>query len=224
MVVEQLNDMATKGFVAYDSTIDQEVHVMTSALCFLADSPMHAEITNTHVPGNALNSCRYCVLSSDDLKSRQKLAYLAKFAQKNSPGSDCPNPLRTMEETKENSKKLWTETKETLNLDKLNAKSAKLAVRDQINLRFSKQVFNFQSEKIALLAAGEELPTRFEQDIPQKLVDMEEKEPKRMFNAYLELKGFDSVKDTPVEVLHVFLLGPTCQHGPILFKFSWQRF
>ncbi|KAI9613916.1 hypothetical protein KEM48_009372 [Puccinia striiformis f. sp. tritici PST-130] len=51
--------MATNGFIAYDSTLGKEVHVMTSSLCFLADSPMHAEITNTHVPGNALNSCRY---------------------------------------------------------------------------------------------------------------------------------------------------------------------
>ncbi|KAI9625284.1 hypothetical protein KEM48_010973 [Puccinia striiformis f. sp. tritici PST-130] len=208
MVVEQLNDMATNGFVAYDSTIGKEVHVMTSSLCFLADSPMHAEITNTHVPGNALNSCRYCVLRSEDLKSRKKLPYLAQFTQKNLHGANCPNQLRTMEETIINSKKLWTETKETLDLDKLNKKSAKLAVRDQLNLKFSKQVFAFQAEKISLLAAGEELPPHMDQDIPQKLVDMEKDEPLRMHNSFMRLKGFDSVKDTPVEVLHVFLLGP----------------
>ncbi|EHS63914.1 uncharacterized protein PGTG_20894 [Puccinia graminis f. sp. tritici CRL 75-36-700-3] len=62
MVVEQLNDMAINGFTSYDSTICQEVHVMTSVLCFLADSPMHAEITNTPVPGNSLNPCRCCDL------------------------------------------------------------------------------------------------------------------------------------------------------------------
>jgi hypothetical protein len=95
-----------------------------------------------------------------------------------------------MEETKQNSKKLWTETKKTLTLDKLRVKSSKLAVQDQLNLKFSKQVFDFQAEKIVLVARGEELPTHMEQDIPQKLVDMEEKEPKRMLNPYLELKGF----------------------------------
>ncbi|KAI7941230.1 hypothetical protein MJO29_013304 [Puccinia striiformis f. sp. tritici] len=166
------------------------------------------EITNTHVPGNALNSCRYCVLRSEDLKSRKKLPYLAQFTQKNLHGANCPNQLRTMEETIINSKKLWTETKETLDLDKLNKKSAKLAVRDQLNLKFSKQVFAFQAEKISLLAAGEELPPHMDQDIPQKLVDMEKDEPLRMHNSFMRLKGFDSVKDTPVEVLHVFLLGP----------------
>ncbi|KAH9450147.1 hypothetical protein Pst134EA_026856 [Puccinia striiformis f. sp. tritici] len=46
------------------------------------------------------------------------------------------------------------------------------------------------------------------QDVPQELLDMEENELQRMFNPFLKLKGFDTVRDTPVEVLHVFLLGP----------------
>jgi hypothetical protein len=75
--------MATNGFTMFDSTIGQEVLAMTSVLCFLADSPMHAEITNTHVPGNALNSCRYCVLRSSSLKDRRKIPYLSQFTQKN---------------------------------------------------------------------------------------------------------------------------------------------
>ncbi|KAI7943268.1 hypothetical protein MJO29_013112 [Puccinia striiformis f. sp. tritici] len=87
-----------------------------------------------------------------------------------------------------NSKKLWTETKETLDLDKLNKKSAKLAVRDQLNLKFSIQVFAFQAEKISLLAAGEELPPHMDQDIPQKLVDMEKHEPLRMHNSFMRLQ------------------------------------
>ncbi|KAH9449893.1 hypothetical protein Pst134EA_026610 [Puccinia striiformis f. sp. tritici] len=208
MVVEQLNDISTNGFVAYDSIIGQEVLVMTSTLSFLADSPMHAEITNTHVPGNALNSCRYCVLRSKSLAERKKMPYVAQFAQKNLHGSNCPNQLRTTEETSKNSEELWTYTKETLNPDKLDKKSAELAVRDQINLKFSRRVFDFQQEKIALLSTGEELPTHMMQDVPQELLDMEENELQRMFNPFLKLKGFDTVRDTPVEVLHVFLLGP----------------
>jgi hypothetical protein len=108
------------------------VHVMTSIMCFTADSPMHAEITNTHIPGNALNLCRYCVLRSATLEDRKKLPYVANFFQKSLHGSNvrtvvfcfyssnqnhsewsfwnlsikCPNNLRTKEKTIENSKEL----------------------------------------------------------------------------------------------------------------------
>ena len=80
--VFEFSEMSNKGFDAYDSTIGQEVLVMTSILCFLADSPMHAEITNTHVPGNSLNSCRCCVLRSDSLKDRKKIPYISIFNKK----------------------------------------------------------------------------------------------------------------------------------------------
>ncbi|EHS62789.1 uncharacterized protein PGTG_22701 [Puccinia graminis f. sp. tritici CRL 75-36-700-3] len=223
MVVEQLNDMAINGFTSYDSTICQEVHVMTSVLCFLADSPMHAEITNTPVPGNSLNPCRCCDLSSSSLKARKKLPYVCQFTQKNLHGSNCPNKLRTMEKTKENSKKLWTHAKETVNLDKLDKKSADLGVRDQINRKFAKQLFKFDAKKVQLLEDGEELSSDMDQEVPQELVDMEDKEPKRMFNPYFELKGFDMVEDTPVEVLHVFLLGAIPSFDLVLHVFLQQK-
>ncbi|KAI7936801.1 hypothetical protein MJO28_015700 [Puccinia striiformis f. sp. tritici] len=89
----------------------------------------------------------------------------------------CPNQLRTTEETSKNSEELWTYTKETLNPDKLDKKVAELAVRDQINLKFSRQT-------------GEELPFHMIQDVPQELLDMEENELQRMFNAFLWLKGY----------------------------------
>jgi hypothetical protein len=80
--------MSIDGFEAYDITINQKVHVMASVLCILADSPMHAEFTNTPVPGNSLNSCRYCVLSSASLAARKKIPYVSQFLQKNSHGSN----------------------------------------------------------------------------------------------------------------------------------------
>ena len=111
-----------------------------------------------------------------------------------------------------------------------------MGVQDQINLKFSKQLFAFQAEKILLLENDEELPDHMKKEITQELLDMEKNEPKRMFNPFLELKGFipaiiflskmqdltlnpsnfnpfflsgfDTVKDTPVEVLHAFLVGP----------------
>ncbi|KAA1083685.1 hypothetical protein PGT21_003970 [Puccinia graminis f. sp. tritici] len=62
IVVQQLNEMVNNGFEAYDMTLSQTVLVMAPLLCFMADSPMHAEITNTPVPGPSLNPCR-CIES-----------------------------------------------------------------------------------------------------------------------------------------------------------------
>ena len=72
----------------------------------------------------------------------------------------------------------------------MNAKSAELGVRDQINLQFSKQVFKFHEEKIEILKSGEDLPKHMDQDVPEMLVQMEKEEKSRMFNPFLELKGF----------------------------------
>ena len=50
-----ISDLISNGVVAYDIGLQQEVLVMTAVLCFLGDSPMHAEVTNTPNPGVALN-------------------------------------------------------------------------------------------------------------------------------------------------------------------------
>jgi hypothetical protein len=48
----------------------------------------------------------------------------------------------------------------------------------------------FDSEKLDLLEDGKELPDHMDQAIPQDLEDMEKNEYSRIFNPYLELKGF----------------------------------
>ncbi|EFP77823.2 uncharacterized protein PGTG_03779 [Puccinia graminis f. sp. tritici CRL 75-36-700-3] len=52
---------------AFDQSISQPVLVNTIVLCFLADSPMHAEITNTPNPGTSLNPCRMSIESRSRL-------------------------------------------------------------------------------------------------------------------------------------------------------------
>jgi hypothetical protein len=102
----------------------------------------------------------------------------------------CANDLRTTEQTKENTKKLWEIAKETgMTLDKFNSKCAELAVRDQINLKFVQQLFHFESEKIKILSENEELPPHMDQAMPQSLLDMEKNDPTRLFNPFLELQG-----------------------------------
>jgi hypothetical protein len=49
--------MSCKGYDSYDISLQEEVLVMTPIFAFLADSPMHAKITNTLVPLSSLNPC-----------------------------------------------------------------------------------------------------------------------------------------------------------------------
>ncbi|KNZ63283.1 hypothetical protein VP01_1163g3 [Puccinia sorghi] len=94
-----------------------------------------------------------------------------------------------MEEASKKSKEMWTFANETLNIDKLNNKSAEL-------------------EKNELLKDGKEIPKYMEQAIPQNFIYLEKNQPERMFNPFDKLKvEFDTVQDTPVEVLHIYIPG-----------------
>ena len=78
--------MARDGFPAYDITLSQEVLVTSVVLCFLADSPMHAEVTNTPNPGSALNPCRMCTLKVKKKKFKKSATYVQRFLNLNSFG------------------------------------------------------------------------------------------------------------------------------------------
>ncbi|KNZ50217.1 hypothetical protein VP01_453g9 [Puccinia sorghi] len=57
-ILKESNEMTLNGFESYDITIGQPFLVISIMLLFLADSPMHAKITNTPIPGASLNPCR----------------------------------------------------------------------------------------------------------------------------------------------------------------------
>jgi len=63
----------------HDSSLGQEVLVMSVVLAFLADSPMHAEITSTPMPANSNNPCRVCHLSVDNRAGKQSISYVQEF-------------------------------------------------------------------------------------------------------------------------------------------------
>lgn len=71
--------MMTDGFVAYDHKTQSEVFVMTTVLCHLGDSPMHAEVTNTMNPGTSLSPCRICNLKVESLMKKRTKEYICDF-------------------------------------------------------------------------------------------------------------------------------------------------
>ncbi|CAH7685884.1 expressed protein [Phakopsora pachyrhizi] len=71
-VNEELNKLSTTGFSAFDFSIQEDFLVLPVVLLFMADSPMHAEITSTMSPNISLQPCRICNLKADKKKKREK--------------------------------------------------------------------------------------------------------------------------------------------------------
>jgi hypothetical protein len=78
--------LTEQGCFAYDSGLGKEVLITSSLLCFLADSPMHAEITSTFMPGHSRNPCRACDLSVSSVSMKKTMAYLQFFLQISADG------------------------------------------------------------------------------------------------------------------------------------------
>jgi hypothetical protein len=79
-------DLTNEGVYAWDPSIMEEVLVTSTVLCFLGDSPMHAEITSTPVPANCLHPCRSCDLSSKSVRGKATMEYLQDFCMLSSSG------------------------------------------------------------------------------------------------------------------------------------------
>ncbi|KAI7961832.1 hypothetical protein MJO28_002321, partial [Puccinia striiformis f. sp. tritici] len=73
------SELATHGSVAYDAQLGHEVLFMVFPLCFLADSPMAAEVTSTSNPGASNNPCRVCHLQCPQGEEKSTFKYLQDF-------------------------------------------------------------------------------------------------------------------------------------------------
>ncbi|PLW15305.1 hypothetical protein PCANC_19994 [Puccinia coronata f. sp. avenae] len=177
-IVDQMNELATEA-------------VMSVVLCFQGDSPMHAEITSTPVPGVALHACRMCTLKAASTKDRKSASYVLQFLGRNAQGSEEPQVLQDWNSIKSKSKLLWIIGKEQTS-KQFDDSTAEHGIRDCITCQL---VENIRGP---------------EKDDWKKEIDKLEKDninQEKLFNPFLRLKGFDGCKDTPVEILHVFSLG-----------------
>ncbi|KAI7938280.1 hypothetical protein MJO28_015200 [Puccinia striiformis f. sp. tritici] len=111
------------------------VFVMSTVLFFLADSPMHAEITNTPCPSSALNPCRFCTLSAPKKIEKDTKIYIQKFLEVDSDGCTKHNPLRIWEETVTRTYDLYNLTNHST-MKEFNKMSIKWGIKDSMNRRF----------------------------------------------------------------------------------------
>ncbi|OAV89083.1 hypothetical protein PTTG_28819 [Puccinia triticina 1-1 BBBD Race 1] len=187
-IVAKMNEVTREGFMAFDSSIMEEVLVTGLVFCFLADSLMHAEVTNTPNPGSSLNPCQMCALHAEGKDQRNTLDYVLQFLRINPDGSEAAGSKRKWSETCERTVELYSTAIEESNAEFIR-KKRHYGVTDSLNNHFLE---NYTKDP----QICEKMEKFIEADESQK-----------MFSPYLKLKGFDGVKDTPIEILHVVLLG-----------------
>ncbi|KAH9820701.1 hypothetical protein DFH28DRAFT_1194770 [Melampsora americana] len=194
--VAEFNEMSSEGFVAYNSSLETKVFVIALPLYHCGDSPMHAEISNTPNPSMTLNPCRICDLSVESQAKKKTETYIQDFLGLNADGSVKPFKFRDWALTKERTKELWNIVRTPQSGKKFSDLSKKYGIKDSINLKFIQQI--------------RAMPSGTRED-RQAIIDrcelLDEFFGDLLFNPLLDLKGFDGHIDTPVECLHVVLLG-----------------
>ncbi|EFP76249.1 uncharacterized protein PGTG_02690 [Puccinia graminis f. sp. tritici CRL 75-36-700-3] len=200
-LTDEINDLATFGHVAYDHELCEEVLIMSVVLCFQADLPMHAEITCTHMPNASLNPCRMCKLKAQTIEDRKSISYIQNFIRRNTQGHRKADIMLHLRPKCRPSPRLWRDTKmKAKYLWKLSKTEPKtlvdnmitdLGVKDNIN-KYAMDTMREGQDQI-LIGKIKRLDTEDDRD--------------QLFSPIMRLKGFDGCLDTPVEILHVFLLG-----------------
>ncbi|KAH9808338.1 hypothetical protein DFH28DRAFT_910296, partial [Melampsora americana] len=197
-VVDDLNDYGTSGFSAYDHTLGKEVLVMAVSLFHLCNSPMHAEISNTLNPANTLTPCRMCDLHVSKQADKQSENFVRDFLGLDEEGERVrvafifdwsSNTYSTLYG-------MWITSQKPHTKTRVKAMARNFGVRDSLNEHFMKDV----------QAAHDALQPH---QVAQICQEVNDKHGEHLFNPMLRLKGFDGHRDTPVEVLHVVLLGIT---------------
>ncbi|KAH9812611.1 hypothetical protein DFH28DRAFT_1177059 [Melampsora americana] len=204
-IVDELNQAAITGFRAFDCSVQKDVLVIPFVLCHMGDSPMHAEISNTTNPSGTLSPCRICDLTVESRADKQTKRYVQRFVGIDQNGLPAALPLRNWERTKDQTKRLWQLTRNPKSIKQFDDLSKSYGTRDSLNLPFAKEIQQlYRSNKNKRLE-----DQTSQNEIIRHCESLDERFGDRLFNPFLRLTGFDGHADTPVESLHVILLGVT---------------
>ncbi|KAJ7062953.1 hypothetical protein C8F01DRAFT_1082526 [Mycena amicta] len=163
-----------------------------------SDNPMQSEISS-HIGARGNRFCRKCEVGGTQAFKGTDEGYHSLFQ---------PGILRTKE-------KILVELRKQIDLacggmtvDKLVPVQRKTGVKDAYT----------QQWIIGIAARFEEMqtqePDRSKADIKSELADWAQANEEKLFSAFLNSKGFDPTRHTPVELLHTILIGGV--------KYSWH--
>ncbi|KAI8461540.1 hypothetical protein BY996DRAFT_8404742, partial [Phakopsora pachyrhizi] len=189
-VCDELNNLSISGFTAFDYSLQEHVLVLPVVLLFMADSPMHAEITSTMQPNVSLQPCRICNLKAENKKEKATGSYVDDFIGCKTNGYNVQQDLRCWTATKNSAYKTWELFQQGAPKNQIHLSITNLGVKDILNQTVMKVIQEDQDTRLVF-----------------NIKKLNEERTQQLFNPFFELKGFDGHKDTPVEVLHVVLLG-----------------
>ncbi|KAH9808376.1 hypothetical protein DFH28DRAFT_910112, partial [Melampsora americana] len=197
-VVDDINIHSANGFVTYDHAAGTDVLVMVVVLCHLGDSPMHAEVSNTTNPANTLTPCRMCDLHVTRMADKKTVEYISAFIGVSQTGEKVTLPARDWDTTRTRTHDIWATAQKPQTKTLVEKKGRTFGLRDSVNEPFQKLVQEAYNNN----------PRNVER-VTGLCDEMNLRLGAHLFNPMLRLKGFDGHQDTPVESLHVVLLGIT---------------
>ncbi|KAH9808962.1 hypothetical protein DFH28DRAFT_1192064 [Melampsora americana] len=193
-VVDEINELGRNGFVTYDHLLGDDVCAMVVVLAHLGDAPMHAEICNTTNPANTLSPCRICELKVDRQMDKQTEGFVRHFLGIDNDGFKYEVPHRDWNLTRERTHEVWRTAQNPHSKTLVEDLFRTYGVRDGLLDFFIQQV----------QSGFDKLPLEQSVRLCERL---NEEWGDRLFNPMLRLEGFNGHLDTPVEILHVILLG-----------------
>ncbi|KAI8456160.1 hypothetical protein BY996DRAFT_6412618 [Phakopsora pachyrhizi] len=171
-VFEELKKLTTTGFTAFDYSLQGDVLVLPVVLLFMADSPMHAEITSTMQPNASLMPCRICNLKAENKKEKATATYVDRFLGRKPTGYIIVN-LRCWTATKNNAYHTWELVQQRASKKRIQWSITDLGVKDMLNQAVMKVIEENQDSRLVY-----------------NIHKINEERKQQLFNPFFELKGF----------------------------------
>ncbi|KAI0639900.1 hypothetical protein C8Q77DRAFT_1045284 [Trametes polyzona] len=205
-VVEQLLSAQKTGIWAWDCVWNEPILVLPSVLALLGDNPMQSEFA-CHIGLQAKLFCRNCWVKGRDVfgeqdGERERGGDAASVASDDSGGtavSLCrlcqPGTARNKHETAEKLQSYFTLASIPGTKTKIKERRTESGIKDTLQLAHLETLFKSYKNKRGYTAKQAALSEAIAQL------------PDTRTNPIWHIRGLDAHQDTPVEVLHVVLLG-----------------
>ncbi|KAF6747885.1 hypothetical protein DFP72DRAFT_821319 [Ephemerocybe angulata] len=223
-IAEQLDDAQRDGIKAWDCEDNKPIIVIPVVLALLGDNPMQSEMAS-HIGLNGKMFCRVCKVSGDKGRGIPIPDFVPSQATTAATPSQMPvpsaveregilaaivrrlknflsahNPLRTRDETRNTLRSYWADATALGNMKGIEGKQTTTGIKDTFQQHFLNQLFDAPRAPPPGVPKQGALNAVVERLLGTKSVD-------EMINPVWRLKGLDAHQDTPVEILHVVLLG-----------------